>query len=115
MNLHIGSSTFAAKPYGDVEFEYATGEIMEIYLAILFSLLITGLIFLINAICCHTWTDLVEFLIIAAVWSIFFVFDVFFPVSYITTDNGRIMKRGRYVSMTFSCFIGTALYRFNLR
>ncbi len=28
---------------------------MEIYLAILFSLLITGLIFLINAICCHTW------------------------------------------------------------
>ena len=53
---------------------------MEIYLAILFSLLITGLIFLINAIWCHTWTDLVEFLIIDAVWSVFLVFDVFFPV-----------------------------------
>ena len=54
MNLYIGS-TLAVKPYGKVEFEYVTGEIMEIYLAILFSLLITGLIFLINAICCHTW------------------------------------------------------------
>ena len=93
MNLYIGS-TLAVKPYGKVEFEYVTGEIMEIYLAILFSLLITGLIFLINAICCHTWTDLVEFLIIAAVWSIFFVFDVFFPVSYITTDNRRIYEEG---------------------
>ena len=55
-------------------------QIMEIYLAILFSLLITGLIFLINAIWCHTWTDLVEFFIIAAVWSVFCVFDIFFPV-----------------------------------
>ena len=53
---------------------------MEIYLTILFSLLLTGLIFLVNAICCHTWTDLAEFLIIAAVWSVFFVCDVFFPV-----------------------------------
>ena len=53
---------------------------MEIYLAILFSLLLTGLIFLVNAICCHTWTDLAEFLIIAAVWMVFCVFDVFFPV-----------------------------------
>ncbi len=33
---------------------------MEIYLAILFSVLLTGLIFLINAIFCHTWTDLME-------------------------------------------------------
>ena len=79
MNLYIGS-TLAVKPYGKVEFEYVTGEIMEIYLAILFSLLITGLIFLINAICCHTWTDLVEFLIVAAVWIVFFAFDIFFPV-----------------------------------
>ena len=53
---------------------------MEIYLAILFSVLITGLIFLINAICCHTWTDLVESLILAAVWGVFFAFDIFFPV-----------------------------------
>ena len=55
-------------------------QIMEIYLAILFSVLLTGLIFLINAICCHTWTDLMEFLIVAAVWSVFFAFDIFFPV-----------------------------------
>ena len=40
--------------------EYVMGEIMETYLAILFLWLITGLIFLINAICSHTWTDLVE-------------------------------------------------------
>ena len=53
---------------------------MEIYLAILFSVLLTGLIFLINAICCHTWTDLMEFLIVAAVWIVFFAFDIFFPV-----------------------------------
>ena len=38
---------------------------MEIYLAVLFLWLITGLIFLINAICSHTWTDLVESLILA--------------------------------------------------
>ncbi len=55
-------------------------QIMEIYLAILFSVLLTGLIFLINAICCHTWTDLMEFLIVAAVWIVFFVCDVFFAV-----------------------------------
>ena len=55
-------------------------QIMEIYLAILFSVLLTGLIFLINAICCHTWTDLMEFLIVAAVWIVFFAFDIFFPV-----------------------------------
>ena len=79
MNLYIGS-TLAVKPYGKVEFEYVTGEIMEIYLAILFSLLITGLIFLINAICCHTWTDLVETLIFVAAWGVFFAFDIFFPV-----------------------------------
>ena len=53
---------------------------MEIYLAILFSVLLTGLIFLINAICCHTWTDLMEFLIVVAVWIVFCVFDVFFAV-----------------------------------
>ena len=40
--------------------EYVTGETMEIYSAVLFLWLITGLIFLINAICSHTWTDLVE-------------------------------------------------------
>ena len=55
-------------------------QIMEIYLAILFSVLLTGLIFLINAICCHTWTDLVETLMFVAVWSVFFAFDIFFPV-----------------------------------
>ena len=55
-------------------------QIMEIYLAILFSVLLTGLIFLINAICCHIWTDLMEFLIVAAVWIVFFAFDIFFPV-----------------------------------
>lgn len=55
-------------------------QIMEIYLAILFSVLLTGLIFLINAICCHTWTDLVESLMFVAVWSVFFAFDIFFPV-----------------------------------
>ena len=60
--------------------EYATGETMEIYSAVLFLWLITGLIFLINAVCCHTWTDLVESLILAAVWGVFFAFDIFFPV-----------------------------------
>ena len=59
--------------------EYVMGETMEIYLAVLFLWLITGLIFLINAICCHTWTDLVETLILAAVWGVFFAFDIFFP------------------------------------
>ena len=54
-------------------------QIMEIYLAILFSVLLTGLIFLINAICCHTWTDLVETLIFVAAWGVFFAFDIFFP------------------------------------
>ena len=34
--------------------EYVMGETMEIYLAVLFLWLITGLIFLINAVCCHT-------------------------------------------------------------
>ena len=53
---------------------------MEIYLAILFSVLLTGLIFLINAICCHTWTDLMEFLMFVAMWSVFFAFDIFFAV-----------------------------------
>ena len=95
-NFHIGS-TFAVKPFREVEFEYVTGEIMEIYLAILFSLLISGLIFLINAICCHTWTDLVEFLIIAAVWSVFCVFDVFFPVC-------RFPRQLCYINtLTFLC------------
>ena len=60
--------------------EYVMGETMEIYLAVLFLWLITGLIFLINAICCHTWTDLVESLMFVAVWSVFFAFDIFFPV-----------------------------------
>ena len=60
--------------------EYVMGETMEIYLAVLFLWLITGLIFLINAVCCHTWTDLVESLILAAVWGVFFAFDIFFPV-----------------------------------
>ena len=60
--------------------EYVTGETMEIYLAVLFLWLITGLIFLINAICCHTWTDLVETLILVAAWGVFFAFDIFFPV-----------------------------------
>ena len=60
--------------------EYVTGETMEIYSAVLFLWLITGLIFLINAICCHTWTDLMEFLMVAAVWIVFCVFDVFFAV-----------------------------------
>ena len=53
---------------------------MEIYSAVLFLWLISGLIFLINAICSHTWTDLVESLILAAVWGVFFAFDIFFPV-----------------------------------
>ena len=53
---------------------------MEIYSAILFSVLLTGLIFLINAVCCHTWTDLVETLIFVAAWGVFFAFDIFFPV-----------------------------------
>ena len=52
---------------------------MEIYLAILFSVLLTGLIFLINAGCCHTWTDLVETLIFVTAWGVFFAFDIFFP------------------------------------
>jgi hypothetical protein len=60
--------------------EYVTGETMEIYSAVLFLWLITGLIFLINAICSHTWTDLVESLMLVAVWSVFFAFDIFFPV-----------------------------------
>ena len=60
--------------------EYVMGETMEIYSAVLFLWLITGLIFLINAVCCHTWTDLVESLILAAVWGVFFAFDIFFPV-----------------------------------
>ena len=60
--------------------EYVTGETMEIYSAVLFLWLITGLIFLINAICSHTWTDLVESLMFVAVWSVFFAFDIFFPV-----------------------------------
>ena len=60
--------------------EYVTGETMEIYLAVLFLWLITGLIFLINAVCCHTWTDLVETLIFVAAWGVFFAFDIFFPV-----------------------------------
>ena len=60
--------------------EYAMGETMEIYLAVLFLWLITGLIFLINAVCCHTWTDLVETLIFVAAWGVFFAFDIFFPV-----------------------------------
>ena len=47
--------------------EYVMGETMEIYLAVLFLWLITGLIFLINAVCCHTWTDLVETLIFVAI------------------------------------------------
>ena len=55
-------------------------QIMEIYSAILFSVLLTGLIFLINAVCCHTWTDLVETLIFVAAWGVFFAFDIFFPV-----------------------------------
>ena len=53
---------------------------MEIYSAVLFLWLITGLIFLINAVSCHTWTDLVETLIFTAAWGVFFVFDIFFPV-----------------------------------
>ena len=60
--------------------EYVMGETMEIYSAVLFLWLITGLIFLINAVCCHTWTDLVESLMFVAVWSVFFAFDIFFPV-----------------------------------
>ena len=69
---------------------------MEIYLAILFSVLLTGLIFLINAICCHAWTDLMEFLIVAAVWIVFFAFDIFFPVMIpavvvMTVWNGLIV------------------------
>ena len=56
---------------------------MEIYLAILFFLLITVLIILINAILCRTWTDLAELLIIAAVWSIFFIWDIFLPAAII--------------------------------
>ena len=56
---------------------------METYLAILFFLLITVLIILINAILCRTWTDLAELLIIAAVWSIFFVWDIFLPAAII--------------------------------
>ena len=60
--------------------EYATGETMEIYSAVLFLWLITGLIFLINAVCCHTWTDLVESLMFVAAWGVFFAFDIFFPV-----------------------------------
>ena len=69
---------------------------MEIYLAILFSVLLTGLIFLINAICCHTWTDLVETLILAVVWGVFFAFDIFFPVMIpavvvMTVWNGLIV------------------------
>ena len=55
-------------------------QIMEIYSAVLFLWLISGLIFLINAICSHTWTDLVESLMFVAVWSVFFAFDIFFPV-----------------------------------
>ena len=71
-------------------------QIMEIYLAILFSVLLTGLIFLINAICCHTWTDLVESLMFVAVWSVFFAFDIFFPVMIpavvvMTVWNGLIV------------------------
>ena len=53
---------------------------MELYSAVLFLWLITGLIFLINAICSHTWADLVESLMFVAVWSVFFAFDIFFPV-----------------------------------
>ena len=69
---------------------------MEIYLAILFSVLLTGLIFLINAICCHTWTDLMEFLIVAAVWIVLCVFDIFFAVMIpavvvMTVWNGLIV------------------------
>ena len=59
--------------------EYVMGETMEIYLAVLFLWLITGLIFLINAVCCHTLTDLVETLIFVAAWGVFFAFDIFFP------------------------------------
>jgi len=71
-------------------------QIMEIYLAILFSVLLTGLIFLINAICCHTWTDLMEFLIVAAVWIVLCVCDVFFAVMIpavvvMTVWNGLIV------------------------
>ena len=71
-------------------------QIMEIYLAILFSVLLTGLIFLINAICSHTWADLVETLILAAVWGVFFAFDIFFPVMIpavvvMTVWNGLIV------------------------
>lgn len=50
--------------------EYVMGETMEIYLAVLFLWLITGLIFLINTICSHTWTDLVETLILVAAWPV---------------------------------------------
>ena len=55
-------------------------QIMEIYSAVLFLWQVTGLIFLINAICSHTWADLVESLMFVAVWSVFFAFDIFFPV-----------------------------------
>ena len=76
--------------------EYVMGETMEIYLAVLFLWLITGLIFLINAVCCHTWTDLVETLILAAVWGVFFAFDIFVPVMIpavvvMTVWNGLIV------------------------
>ena len=73
---------------------------MEIYLAILFFLLITVLIILINAILCRTWTDLAELLIIAAVWSIFFVWDIFLStaiiaVTIITVWNSVIVWKAR--------------------
>ena len=69
---------------------------MEIYLVILFSVLLTGLIFLINAICSHTWTDLMEFLIVAAVWIVLCVCDIFFAVMIpavvvMTVWNGLIV------------------------
>ena len=69
---------------------------MEIYSAVLFLWLITGLIFLINAVCCHIWTDLVESLMFVAVWSVFFAFDIFFPVMIpavvvMTVWNGLIV------------------------
>ena len=79
---------------------------MEIYSAVLFLWLITGLIFLINAICCHTWTDLVESLMFVAVWSVFFAFDIFFPVmipavAIMTVWNSFIVwKAGRQKNLS---------------
>ena len=73
---------------------------MTVLLAILSLLLLTAVIYSVNALRSRTWTDLIEFSVVVTVWLVYFSFEVFFlpaiaAAAAMTIWNGFIVWKAR--------------------